>query len=69
MMWNGESAVPSGMLPTIIDAALGMRAQQWLNIEFDEQQFYANRGLPTQQPGSSASSATAAPCAEQRAVG
>lgn len=61
MMWNGESAIPSGMLPTIIDAALGMPSQRWLNIDFDDEQFQASRGLPTQQPGSSAANATAAP--------
>ena len=61
MMWNGESSVPSGMVPTIIDAALGMPTQAWLNIDFDEQQFYTNRGQPQAQPGASAASATAAP--------
>ena len=61
MMWNGESSVPSGMVPTIIDAALGMPTQAWLNIDFDEQQFYTNRGQQQAQPGASAASATAAP--------
>lgn len=35
LLWNGESNLPSGMLPTILDRALGLPAQQWLDIDID----------------------------------
>lgn len=35
MLWNGESNVPSGMLPTILDRALGLPAQRWLDVDID----------------------------------
>ncbi len=35
IMWNGESGLPSGMLPTILDRALGLPAKRWLDIDVD----------------------------------
>jgi len=31
IMWNGESSLPSSMLPTILDSALGLPAHQWID--------------------------------------
>ena len=30
ILWNSESALPSGLLPTILDSALGISGGQWL---------------------------------------
>ncbi|NIJ68201.1 serine hydrolase domain-containing protein [Xanthomonas sp. 60] len=35
IMWNGESSLPSGLLPTVLDAALGLPAQKWLDVDTD----------------------------------
>lgn len=63
LMWNGESSLPSGMVPTILDRALGLSGQRWIDVEFDEPTLYveANPAAPATQPGSVASKATAAP--------
>ena len=31
ILWNSESSLPSGLLPTIIDRAIGLPAQRWLD--------------------------------------
>lgn len=61
LMWNGESAVPSGMLPTIVDSALGITSEPWIDSQFDDPTWYANRATPQSAPGSTATQATAAP--------
>jgi beta-lactamase class C len=33
LMWNSESSLPSGMLPTILDRALGLSGREWLDID------------------------------------
>jgi len=33
LLWNSESAVPSGLMPTILDRALGLPAQDWIEID------------------------------------
>ena len=30
ILWNSESSLPSGLMPTIIDRALGLPAQAWI---------------------------------------
>ena len=76
IMWNGESSLPSGLLPTILDRAIGLSQHQWLapNVVDDAMVAY-RQGLPAgrgvsyyeQQPrlpgsaGSDSSTATAAP--------
>ncbi len=35
LLWNSESSVPSGLLPTILDSAIGLPAQRWLDVDFD----------------------------------
>jgi len=32
LLWNSSSALPSGLLPTILDRALDLPAQQWLEV-------------------------------------
>ncbi|MFP3786675.1 serine hydrolase, partial [Burkholderia sp. SIMBA_024] len=33
ILWNSESGLPSGLLPTILDRAMGLPAQRWLDID------------------------------------
>jgi CubicO group peptidase (beta-lactamase class C family) len=35
IMWNGESGLPSGLLPTVLDSAPGLPAQRWLDVDTD----------------------------------
>ena len=35
ILWNSESSLPSGLLPTIIDRAVGLPAQRWLDVDTD----------------------------------
>lgn len=65
LMWNSESALPSGLLPTMLDRALGLPAQRWLDEEFESPTYFveASQSKPTAPaaPGSAASASTAAP--------
>lgn len=60
ILWNSESSLPSGLLPTILDSAIGLPYQAWLNLPQadDADTMYAG-----QQPGSGVvtSAAEAAP--------
>jgi beta-lactamase class C len=66
IMWNSESSLPSGLLPTILDNALGLPAGQWLDDEIDPT-LYAAEGSDANSPdarnapGTHASASTAAP--------
>ncbi len=33
LLWNSESAVPSGLMPTVLDRALGLPEQDWLGLD------------------------------------
>ncbi|HVI58777.1 MAG TPA: serine hydrolase domain-containing protein [Luteimonas sp.] len=33
ILWNSESSLPSGLLPTILDRAIGLPAQRWLDVD------------------------------------
>ncbi|MGH8078376.1 MAG: serine hydrolase domain-containing protein [Lysobacter sp.] len=64
LMWNSESSLPSGLLPTMLDRALGLPEQRWLDIDFDEPSLYANADttVPTpSNPGATATKSTSAP--------
>jgi beta-lactamase class C len=76
VLWNGESSLPSGLLPTILDRAIGLGTQSWLdgNVFNDAMAMYrsgqpAGRGnshypelqVPQSAPGSQSTRATAAP--------
>ena len=47
ILWNANSGAPSGLLPTVLDRALGLPPQQWLDSEPEplEEGLYA-QGLP-----------------------
>ncbi|MBP6749696.1 MAG: beta-lactamase family protein, partial [Xanthomonadaceae bacterium] len=58
VLWNSGSSAPSGLLPTILDRAIGISPQRWLDIEIEAElgaeNLYANKTAVT------ATSATAA---------
>ncbi len=60
ILWNSESALPSGLLPTILDSALGISGGQWLDddITMPATQYVNQDDAPA---GSDASAASAAP--------
>jgi beta-lactamase class C len=41
ILWNSDSSLPSGLLPTIIDRAIGLPAQRWLNDDVIDEAMYA----------------------------
>ncbi len=64
LLWNSESALPSGLLPTILDSALGLADGQWLDSDLDvgDDTLYAQPSMPTRTPaGADSSAATASP--------
>ncbi|MGH8072961.1 MAG: serine hydrolase domain-containing protein [Lysobacter sp.] len=65
VMWNGESSLPSGLMPTMIDRALGIPSEltAWVDIDFDPsaKTYYADSENDDTPAGSNAASATAAP--------
>ena len=62
ILWNSESALPSGLLPTILDNALGLAGGQWLDdetVDGSDDLLYAGRdALPA---GASTSASKASP--------
>jgi len=68
IMWNGESGLPSGLLPTVLDSALGLPAQRWLDVDtdFGSDNLMAEGASPAQQDkrkgkGASSNRAVASP--------
>ncbi|MBO9717750.1 MAG: beta-lactamase family protein [Pseudoxanthomonas sp.] len=65
ILWNSESSLPSGMLPTIIDRALGLPAERWLDVDtdFGSDNLMADGASPSQPSpqGASSSSSVASP--------
>ena len=61
ILWNSESGLPSGLLPTIIDSALGLSGGQWLDEEVaaPEPTLYATQ--PGAPAGVEASASSASP--------
>jgi beta-lactamase class C len=64
LLWNSESALPSGLLPTILDSALGLADGTWLDDDIDiaepSETLYATQPVKT-PAGTDASAATASP--------
>ena len=58
LLWNSESALPGGLLPTILDNALGLTDGKWLNDEIDASSDMLYADGPH---GAGASSAQASP--------
>lgn len=66
ILWNSESSLPSGLLPTIIDRAIGLPAERWLDVDVDfgADNLMADGVEPTAAPrgqGTSSSTSAASP--------
>lgn len=64
IMWNGESSLPSGMIPSILDRALGLPAQRWLDVDTDfgsDNLMAEEAPAPAGKKGASAERAVASP--------
>lgn len=64
ILWNSTSGVPSGLMPTILDSAIGLAPGDWLDLDEDDVELlYANRqqSQPGTQAGSEASVSRAKP--------
>ena len=64
ILWNSESSLPTGLLPSILDSAVGLPAQRWLDVApFDEGLFAGRNATPNErdEAGTDQSAATAAP--------
>ncbi len=59
ILWNSESALPSGLLPTILDRAIGLRSQHWLDISPEFETLYAQGLQPQYNDGNRASTSRA----------
>ena len=59
ILWNSESSLPSGLLPTILDRAIGLPDQRWLDIEPSDDLLYAERR--SEDAGADASRGNASP--------
>ncbi|GAB3061887.1 serine hydrolase domain-containing protein [Stenotrophomonas tumulicola] len=64
ILWNGESSLPSGLLPTVLDAAIGLPTQRWLDIDTDfgsDNLMTENAPAKDKRKGASANRAVASP--------
>ena len=64
ILWNSTSGVPSGLMPTILDSAIGLTPGDWLDLDEDDVDLlYTNRqqSQPATQPGAEASVSRAKP--------
>ncbi|MGV8961659.1 MAG: serine hydrolase domain-containing protein [Stenotrophomonas sp.] len=64
ILWNGESSLPTGLLPTMLDRAIGLPTQRWLDVDTD----FGSDNLMAEDPapgirgkGASATRAVASP--------
>lgn len=61
ILWNSESSLPTGLLPTILDSAIGLPYHAWLDLpqeRDDAETMYAGQAPAS---GLDASTSTAAP--------
>ncbi len=58
VLWNSESSLPSGMLPTILDRAIGLPPQRWLDVDPNLETLHAQRSHAPAAPSSSSGGST-----------
>lgn len=46
LLWNGATAAPTGLMPTILDRAIGLHDRQWIEVDDEAPSLFAERGLP-----------------------
>ncbi len=62
ILWNSNSSLPTGLLPTILDRAMGLPTQQWLDTPLGSDLLMAESAEPpANDSGSSSSQSTASP--------
>ena len=64
VLWNSESSLPSGLLPTILDRAIGLPPQRWLDVDPNLETLHAQRThapVSTPSAGSTTHRAAATP--------
>ena len=63
MLWNSTSGLPTGLLPTMLDRAIGLPAQQWLDTPIGNDLLMANStdGSDKDDSGSASDTAKASP--------
>ena len=67
ILWNSESSLPAGLVPTVIDRAIGLPAQRWLDVDTDfgaDNLFAEDAATPADNrpaQGGSASTSSASP--------
>ena len=59
ILWNSESSLPTGLLPTVLDSALGLSGGQWLDEKIAPGTMLATQ--PEDVDGADSSAASAAP--------
>jgi beta-lactamase class C len=42
VLWNSDSSLPSGLLPTILDRAIGLPAKRWLDLDLPDEAMYVD---------------------------
>ncbi|MGV8930791.1 MAG: serine hydrolase domain-containing protein [Luteimonas sp.] len=47
LLWNSDSSLPTGLLPTILDRAIGLPAQRWLDVDPYPDTMYVERDTST----------------------
>ncbi|MDH5830365.1 serine hydrolase [Luteimonas sp. M1R5S18] len=61
VLWNSDSSLPSGLLPTILDRAIGLPSHRWLDVDPDLESLYASdEGATPSSAGGPQSGAAAA---------
>jgi beta-lactamase class C len=61
ILWNSESSLPGGLLPTILDSAVGLPYHAWLDLDLPDEIDLETRYASSPPPGVDASISTAAP--------
>ncbi|TYT25708.1 beta-lactamase family protein [Luteimonas viscosa] len=51
ILWNSSSSLPSGLLPTILDRAIGLPSHRWLDVDPDLESLYASDDAATPATG------------------
>ncbi|GAB3378122.1 serine hydrolase domain-containing protein [Lysobacter fragariae] len=62
LLWNSDGSAPSGMLPTMLDRAIGLSDRTWIDTEFEEPSLFVKGQDPNpNDAGTTTTRATSAP--------
>ncbi|MFT3754597.1 MAG: serine hydrolase domain-containing protein [Pseudoxanthomonas sp.] len=66
ILWNSDSSLPSGLLPTVLDRAIGLPPQQWLDLPDEQDLMLADSSItPTDKPAEGGSALSRAAAAQK----